>query len=91
MSTHYAIQNTVHFTYNDKEVWGTIMGFGNGFVTMITNKGYRNYSWNKVVNPILYRCCVLELVKLYEFHRDERFKYLYDLFGSAIRYPWKED
>jgi hypothetical protein len=91
MSMNYAIQDTVHFAYNDKEVWGTIMGFGNGFVTMITNKGYRNYSWNKVVNPVLYRCSVLELVKLYEYHRDERFKYLYDLFGSAIRYSWKED
>jgi hypothetical protein len=40
MSMNYAIQNTVHFTYNDKEVWGTIMKFGNGFVTMITNNGY---------------------------------------------------
>ena len=87
----YWLGNSLHFTYNDKEVWGTIMGFGNGFVTMITNKGYRNYSWNKVVNPVLYRCSVLELVKLYEYHKDERFKYLYDLFGSAIRYPWKED
>jgi hypothetical protein len=87
----YWLGNTLHFTYNDKEVWGTIMKFGNSFVTMITKDGYRNYSWNKIVNSIIYQCAVGELIKLYEYHRDERFKYLYDFYGSAIRYPWKED
>ena len=91
MSIYYSVQNTVHFTYHDKEVWGTIMKLGDGFVTMITKDGYRNYSWHKMVNPVTYSCSVLEMVKLYEYHRDERFKYLYDLFGSAIRYPWKQD
>lgn len=29
----YWLSNTLNFTYHGKEVWGTIMKFGNDFVT----------------------------------------------------------
>ena len=88
----YWLSNTLHFTYNGKEVWGTIMKFGNGFVTMITKNGYRNYSWDKISNSILYQCGVNELIKMYQWNKDERFKYLYDFYGPYEQpYPWKMD
>jgi hypothetical protein len=88
----YWLSNTLNFTYNGKEVWGTIMKFGNGFVTMITKNGYRNYTWSKITHSILYQGCVTEFVKKYQYHGDERFKYLYDFYGPYVQpYPWKED
>jgi len=88
----YWLGNTLHFTYNGKDVWGTIMKFGNGFVTMITKNGYRNYSWSKISNSILYQCAVNELIKFYQWHGDDRFKYLYDFYGPYEQpYPWKMD
>jgi hypothetical protein len=88
----YWLSNTLNFTYNGKEVWGTIMKFGNGFVTMITKDGYRNYTWSKITNSILYQCAVRELIKNYQYHNDEKFKYLYDFYGPYVQpYPWKED
>jgi hypothetical protein len=88
----YWLSNTINFTYNGKDVWGTIMKFGNGFVTLITKDGYRNYSWNKMTPTMLYSCAVSELIKLYQWHNDDRFKYLYDHYGPYVQpYPWKED
>ena len=87
----YWLSNTLNFTYHGKDVWGTIMKFGNGFVTMITKDGYRNYSWDKMTNSILYQCGVSDLIQTYERYKDERFKYLYDFYGTADRYPWKMD
>lgn len=88
----YWLSNTLNFTYHGKEVWGTIMKFGNGFVTMITKDGYRNYRWDKIVNSILYQGCVSEFIKKYQYYSDERFKYLYDFYGPYEQpYPWKED
>lgn len=88
----YWLGNTLNFTYNDKEVWGTIMKFGNGFVTLITKDGYRNYRWEKMSPVLLYQCGVHELIKLYQRHKDECFKYLYDFYGPYEQpYPWKMD
>ena len=87
----YWVSNTLNFTYNGKEVWGTILKFGNGFVTMITKDGHRNYRWEKMSPIVLYQGAVGEFIKKYEYYRDERFKYLYDFYGSSYRYPWKED
>lgn len=88
----YWLSNTLNFTYHGKNVWGTIMRFGNGFVTMITKDGYRNYCWNKMGPIILYQCAVQELIKNYQYHNDQNFKYLYDFYGPYVQpYPWKED
>lgn len=87
----YWLSSTLNFTYNGKEVWGTIIKFGDGFVTMITKDGYRNYTWSKIVNSVLYGPGVSEFIKKYEYYRDERFKYLFDFYGSSYRYPWKMD
>lgn len=88
----WQLSDTVNFTYNGKEVWDTIMKFGNGFVTMITEKGYRNYSWNKLTPIVVYQCAVSELIKLYQWDNDQRFKYLYDFYGPYEQtYPWKMD
>ena len=88
----YWLSDTLNFTYNGKDVWGTIMKFGNGFVTLITKDGHRNYRWEKM-NPIVtYQCAVSELIKAYQYHGDEKFKYLYDFYGPYKQpYPWKED
>ena len=88
----YWLGNTLNFTYHGKDVWGTIMKFGNGFVTLITKDGHRNYRWEKM-NPIVtYQCAVSELIKAYQWHGDETFKYLYDFYGPYVQpYPWKED
>ena len=88
----YWLSNTLHFTYNGKDVWGTIMKFGNGFVTLITKDGHRNYTWEKMSPVILYQCAVHELIKMYQWNKDERFKYLYDFYGPYDQpYPWKMD
>ena len=88
----YWLHSTLNFTYNGNDVWGTIMEFGNGFVMMITKDGYLKYSWDKITPIVLYDCAVRDLINLYQRHKDERFKYLYDYFGPEIeRYPWKED
>ena len=71
----YWLSNTLNFTYNGKDVWGTIMKFGNGFVTLITKDGYRNYSWNKMVVTNLYDCAVRELVTTY-FRGNKDYEYL---------------
>lgn len=61
----YWLTNTVHFIYNGKNVIGTILKFGNGYVTMITKDGYRNYSWNKMTVTNLCGCAVRELATSY--------------------------
>ena len=67
------------------------MKFGNGFVTLITKDGHRNYRWEKMSPVILYQCAVSELIKFYQWHGDDRFKYLYDFYGPYEQpYPWKE-
>jgi hypothetical protein len=88
----YWLGNTLNFTYNGKEVWGTIRKFGNGFVTMITKDGHRNYRWEKMSPIVLYQCAIAELIKGYQWRGDERFKYLYDFYGPYEQpYPWKMD
>ena len=88
----YWLSDTLNFTYNGKNVWGTIMKFGNGFVTMITKDGHRNYRWEKMTPIVTYQCAVSELIKAYQYHGNETFKYLYDFYGPYQQpYPWKED
>ena len=88
----YWLSNTVNFTYNGKDVWGTIIKFGKDSVTCITKDGYRSYKWNKMSPTLLYQCAVSELIKNYQYHGDTRFKYLHDFYGPYIQpYPWKED
>ena len=86
------LTNTLHFTYNDKDVWATILKFGKDFVTCITKDGFRSYKWDKMSIPTVYACSVTELIKNYQWHGDIKFKYLYDYYGPYEQpYPWKED
>lgn len=88
----YWLSDTLNFTYNGKDVWGTIMKFGKDFVTCITKDGYRSYKWNKMSPVMVYQCKVSELIKNYQWYNDQRFKYLYDFYGPYVQpYPWKED
>lgn len=89
---NYSLSNTLNFTYNDKEVWGTIIEFGNDWVKMITQNGFRTYHWDKMTSPVVYQCKVSELIKSYQYHGDSRFEYLYNYYGPYVPpYPWKED
>lgn len=77
----YRLTNTVHFAYNGKDVWGTIMRFGNGFVTMLTKNGHRNYTWKKMEVIHHTRRCVKNLALEYAQHGTDHFKYLFDHYG----------
>ena len=79
----YWLGETMNFTYNGKEVWGTILKFGKDFVTCITKDGYRSYKWNKILPIATYQCKVSDLIRLYEYYRDERFEYLYKYYGQS--------
>jgi hypothetical protein len=89
----YYLSNTVEFTYHGKKVLGTIMRFGNGFWHLLTKDGYRNYRWDRIDGvTMLYQCSVSELIKMYQYHGDQRYKYLHDHYGPYVPpYPWKED
>jgi hypothetical protein len=95
MSNPYApywLSNTLHFTYEGEELWGTIMAFGDGFFKLITKQGLKDYYHDKMVDCVVYQCCVSEFRKLYQYHGDERYKYLHDFYGPYVEpYPWKED
>ena len=80
----YYIGNTLNFTYNDKNVWATIVRFGKDCITCITKDGYRTYKWNKMSPPLLYQCAVNELIRLYQHYDNKDFEYLYKHYG-----PWK--
>lgn len=77
----YWLTNTVHFVYNNKNVIGTILKFGNGYVTMITKDGYRNYNWNKMVVTRLYECSVRDLAMAYTREKNEDYAYLAKHYG----------
>ncbi len=88
----YWLSNTLNFTYDGEELWGTIMAFGDGFVKLVTKQGLKDYEWDKMVNTIVYQCRVDEFRKKYHYHGDERFKYLEDYYGPYVEpYPWKQD
>lgn len=88
----YWLSDTLNFTYNGKNIWGTIMKFGKDFVTCITKDGYRSYKWAKMSTPVVYGCKVSELIKQYQWYGDSKFKYLYDFYGPYVQsWPWRED
>lgn len=86
------LSNTLNFTYNGKDVWGTILKFGNGFMTMITKDGYRNYSYSKIISVMLYQCKVNDLIQMYQHYGDNRFEYLYKHYGEyRPSVEWSQD
>jgi len=88
----YYLTNTLHFTYEGEDLWGTILGFGNDYFKLVTKQGVKNYYYNKISITALYQCAVGELRKRYQYHNDEKFKYLHDYYGPYVpSYPWKED
>jgi hypothetical protein len=88
----YWVSNTLNFTYNGKNVWGTILKFGKDYITCITKDGYRSYKWNKMSPPCLYQCGVSDLIVEYERSNNMDFEYLYKYYGpSRPTVQWKED
>lgn len=80
----YHLTDTVNFTYNGKNVIGTILKFGDGYFTMITKNGRQNYYWDKMKVINLYQCAVRELIRLYEVFGQKEYKYLADYYGRKL-------
>lgn len=88
----YYLCDTLNFTYEGEELWGTILGFGENCFKLVTKQGVKDYQYNKITNAVTYHCKVTELIKNYQYHNDMRFKYLHDYYGPYVpSYPWKED
>jgi len=95
MSNPYSpfwLSNTINFTYDGEDLWGTILDFGDGCFKLVTKQGVKEYYHDKITNLVLYQCRVDEFRKDYAYRNDERFKYLNDYYGPYVEpYPWKED
>lgn len=73
----YYLCDTLHFTYNGKNVWGTIVKFGKDYFTCLTKDGYRNYKFNKMVVLTLCQCRISDLIMDYKRSGNMNFEYLY--------------
>lgn len=88
----YWVSDTLNFTYEGENVWGTILGFGDGFVTMITKNGRIDFEWNKMMPTCLYQCRIDDLIMNYERHGNMDFEYLYNYYGpSKPTVQWSMD
>jgi hypothetical protein len=88
----YYLSDTLNFTYNGKNVWGTILKFGKDWITCITKDGYRNYKWNKMSPAVVYQCRISDLIVQFERYGDANFEYLYKHYGpSTPSVQWTMD